>query len=44
MPSVDIGVSALDGGIHAPNENLKLENLRRGMCWIAETMELFSAS
>ena len=44
MPSVDIGVSALDGGIHAPNENLKLENLRRGMIWIAETMELFSAS
>jgi len=44
MPSVDIGVSALDGGIHAPNENLKLENLRSGMCWIAETMELFSAS
>jgi len=44
MPSVDIGVSAMDGGIHAPNENLKLENLRKGMCWIAETMELFSAS
>jgi acetylornithine deacetylase/succinyl-diaminopimelate desuccinylase-like protein len=44
MPSVDIGVSALDGGIHAPNENLKLENLRKGMLWIAETMELFAAS
>ncbi len=44
MPSVDIGVSAIDGGIHAPNENLKLENLRKGMLWIAETMELFSAA
>jgi len=44
MPSADIGVSALDGGIHAPNENLKLENLRKGMIWIAETMELFAAS
>jgi acetylornithine deacetylase/succinyl-diaminopimelate desuccinylase-like protein len=44
MPSVDIGVSATDGGIHAPNENLKLENLRKGMIWIAETMELFCAS
>ncbi len=44
MPSVDIGVSALDGGIHAPNENLKLENLKKGMCWIAETMELFSSA
>ena len=43
MPSVDIGVSAQDAGIHAPNENLKLENLRRGMVWIAETMELFCA-
>ena len=43
MPSVDIGVSAEDGGIHAPNENLKLENLKKGMLWIAETMELFCA-
>ena len=44
MPSVDIGVSAEDGGIHAPNENLKLENLRKGMIWIAETIERFCAS
>lgn len=43
MPSVDIGVSSIDGGIHAPNEHLKLENLRKGMLWIAETMELFAA-
>jgi acetylornithine deacetylase/succinyl-diaminopimelate desuccinylase-like protein len=43
MPSVDIGVSAEDGQIHAPNENLKLENLRKGMIWVAETMELFCA-
>jgi acetylornithine deacetylase/succinyl-diaminopimelate desuccinylase-like protein len=41
MPSVDIGVSALDGGIHAPNENLKLKDLQKGMSWIADTMELF---
>ena len=44
MPSVEIGVSASDAGLHAPNENLKLENLRKGMIWIAETWELFSAS
>ena len=44
MPSVDIGVSAMDGGIHAPNENLKLENLKKGIVWVAETMEKFSAS
>jgi acetylornithine deacetylase/succinyl-diaminopimelate desuccinylase-like protein len=44
MPSVDIGVSAQDGGIHAPNENLKLENLKNGILWVAETIEQFSAS
>jgi acetylornithine deacetylase/succinyl-diaminopimelate desuccinylase-like protein len=44
MPSVEIGVSAMDGGIHAPNENLKLENLQKGICWIAETTELFAVS
>jgi acetylornithine deacetylase/succinyl-diaminopimelate desuccinylase-like protein len=44
MPSVDIGVSATDGAIHAPNENLKLENLRKGMLWIAETMETYASS
>lgn len=44
MPSVDIGVSAMDGGIHAPNENLKLENLKNGILWVAETIERFSAS
>ncbi len=44
MPSVDIGVSGMDGGIHAPNENLKLENLNRGILWVAETAELFAAS
>jgi len=43
MPSVDIGVSAVDGGIHAPNESLKLENMRKGMLWIADAMELYCA-
>ncbi len=44
MPSVDIGVSAMDGGIHAPNENLRLDLLQKGIHWVAETMELFAAS
>ncbi|MDA4125016.1 MAG: M20/M25/M40 family metallo-hydrolase [Thaumarchaeota archaeon] len=44
MPSVDIGVSAMDGGIHAPNENLRLDLLQKGINWVAETMELFAAS
>jgi acetylornithine deacetylase/succinyl-diaminopimelate desuccinylase-like protein len=43
MPSVDIGVSSVNGGIHAPNENLKLEDMRKGMLWVAETMELFAS-
>ena len=44
VPSVDIGVSAEDSAIHAPNENLRLEQFRKGIFWIAETMELFAAS
>ncbi len=43
VPSVDIGVSAMDAGAHAPNENLKLENLRKGILWVAETAENFAA-
>lgn len=44
MPSVDIGVSAVDGGIHAPNENLRLDLFEKGILWIAETWENFVAS
>ena len=44
MPSVDIGVSSEESMIHSPNENLKVKDLRNGMVWIGETMEIFSAS
>lgn len=44
MPSVDIGVSSEEGAIHAPNENLILEQFRKGILWVAETMEIFAAS
>jgi acetylornithine deacetylase/succinyl-diaminopimelate desuccinylase-like protein len=44
MPSVDIGVSSDDSAIHAPNENLNVENFRKGIIWIAEMMEVFSAN
>ncbi|MBI3840933.1 MAG: M20/M25/M40 family metallo-hydrolase [Thaumarchaeota archaeon] len=44
MPSVDIGVSSEESAIHAPNENLRLDLLQKGILWIAETMELFAAS
>ncbi|QQG48820.1 MAG: M20/M25/M40 family metallo-hydrolase [archaeon] len=42
MPSVDIGVSAEDSAIHAPNENLRLDLLHKGILWIAETVEQFA--
>ncbi len=44
MPSVDIGVSAEGNAMHAPNENLRLELLQKGMLWIADTVERFSAN
>jgi acetylornithine deacetylase/succinyl-diaminopimelate desuccinylase-like protein len=44
MPAVDIGVSSEDGAIHAPNENLRLDLLEKGILWIAETMERFCAT
>lgn len=44
MPSADIGVSAVGSAIHAPNENLRLDLFQKGMYWIAETMERFSAT
>ncbi len=44
MPSVDIGVSAEGNAMHAPNENLRLDLFQKGILWIAETMERFSAT
>jgi acetylornithine deacetylase/succinyl-diaminopimelate desuccinylase-like protein len=44
VPSVDIGVSAEDAAIHAPNENLRLDLLEKGMYWVAETVERFASS
>ncbi len=44
MPSVDIGVSCEDSGIHAPNENLRLDLFEKGIYWVAETVERFAAS
>lgn len=42
MPSVSIGVSAPDSQIHAPNENLRLDLLEKGILWLAETIDSFS--
>jgi acetylornithine deacetylase/succinyl-diaminopimelate desuccinylase-like protein len=44
VPSVDIGVSAEGNAIHAPNENLRLDLFQKGILWIAETVERFTAA
>jgi len=38
-PIVSIGVSPPDASLHAPNENIRLDLLERGMVWIAQTFE-----
>ncbi|HXW36312.1 MAG TPA: M20/M25/M40 family metallo-hydrolase [Nitrososphaerales archaeon] len=38
-PAIAIGVSASDAGMHSPNENLRLDYLRNGILWFAETIE-----
>jgi acetylornithine deacetylase/succinyl-diaminopimelate desuccinylase-like protein len=39
VPSLDIGVSPHDAALHAPNENIRLDLLEKGMVWIAQTIE-----
>ncbi len=41
VPAVVMGVSSTDSMIHAPNENLRIENLRKGILWFAETVERY---
>lgn len=38
-PVISIGVSPPDALLHAPNENIRLDLLEKGMLWIAETLE-----
>ena len=38
IPAVSIGVSAPDSGMHAPNENLRIDLLEKGILWISETI------
>ncbi len=44
IPAVSIGVSAPDSGMHAPNENLRIDLLEKGILWIAETIEEYVGS
>jgi len=41
VPAVVMGVSSTDSMIHAPNENLRIENLKKGIMWFAETVERY---
>ncbi|MDE1852595.1 MAG: M20/M25/M40 family metallo-hydrolase [Thaumarchaeota archaeon] len=43
IPAVSIGVSAPDSGMHAPNENLRLDVLEKGMLWFAESLDRFAS-
>jgi len=42
-PVISIGVSPPDALLHAPNENIRLDLLEKGMLWIAETVEDYLA-
>ena len=39
--AIDIGFSPQDDAMHAPNENIRLDYLEKGMVWIAQTIENF---
>jgi len=39
--AVSMGVSGTDAGLHAPNENLRLDFLEKGIIWFAETIETY---
>ncbi len=38
-PVVSIGVSPSDASLHAPNENIRLDLLEKGMLWIAQAID-----
>jgi acetylornithine deacetylase/succinyl-diaminopimelate desuccinylase-like protein len=38
-PAIDMGFSPFDDAIHAPNENIRLDYLEKGMLWIGQTIE-----
>ena len=38
-PAIEIGISPHDAALHAPNENIRLDLLEKGMLWIGSTIE-----
>jgi len=43
-PVVSIGVSPPDASLHAPNENIRLDLVEKGMLWIAQSVENYLSS
>ena len=43
-PAIDVGLAPHDDAIHAPNENLRLDFLEKGMLWMAQTLENYVSS
>lgn len=41
VPAIMIGVSPHDNFAHAPNENIRIDLLEKGMIWMAETIETY---
>jgi acetylornithine deacetylase/succinyl-diaminopimelate desuccinylase-like protein len=42
--AIDLGFSPRDDAIHAPNENIRLDYLEKGMLWIGQAIENFVES
>ena len=36
--AIDLGFSPHDDAIHAPNENIRLDYLEKGMLWMGQTI------
>jgi acetylornithine deacetylase/succinyl-diaminopimelate desuccinylase-like protein len=41
VDAFDLGFSPHDDAAHAPNENIRLDYLEKGMIWIGQTIENF---
>jgi acetylornithine deacetylase/succinyl-diaminopimelate desuccinylase-like protein len=42
--AIDIGFAPDDDAIHAPNENIRIDYLEKGMIWMGETLENYAAA
>jgi len=44
VAGLDIGISPVDAALHAPNENIRLDYLEKGMLWLGATIENYLAT